>query len=125
MPDLTYTQLVRAIETHQVTTARSAEAIRVRSQALADYAKATRHDAKCLAAMSVDPYTYGEADQLAKNLDGVSDAIVAYASAADTVARGAKAAADQARTTHAGVQQAASRAPVDVTGVNRAWFQQE
>lgn len=125
MADMTYTQLVRSIETHQVTTARSAEAIRLRAQALSDYAQATRHDAKCLAAMSVDPYTYSEADQLARNLDGVSDAVVAYASASDTTARCAKAAADQARATHAGVQQAASRAPVDVTGVKRVWFQQE
>ncbi|MFF6903437.1 hypothetical protein [Streptomyces hydrogenans] len=125
MPDLTYTQLVHAVESHQVATARSAEAIRVRAQALADYATDTRTDAKCLSAMSVDSDTFSEAEQLARNLDGVSDAVVAYASAADTTARCAKAAADQARTTHSGIQEAVSRAPVDATGVNRAWFQQQ
>ena len=126
MARITYRQLVAAVGALEKNMARTAEQIRVQADEIQDEAEDTTRVAKMIATMNVDRDTVGETHALARVASGLSEAAVAYASAADTTARVAKAAGEQARTTHAGIQEAVSRSGVDgIHDVNREWLRQE
>lgn len=126
MADLTYKQLEKAIADLQVNTARGAEAIRARAKRIDEEAQDTARVAEMITAMGVDPETPAETKQLARLMNGVSEAAIAYASAGDTTAKTAKAAHDQARTTHSRIHEAVSRSTVsNIHTVNREWLRQD
>lgn len=125
MPELTYTQLTAAVARLEESIARDADEIRTRALLMEEIAQDTGRVAEMIGSMKVDPLTVGETRDLARIMLGISEVTHAYASAADTTAKMAAAAGAQARTTHAGIDEAVSRAPVDVSGVNRSWFAEE
>ncbi|MFC7794612.1 hypothetical protein [Streptomyces cinereoruber] len=125
MPELTYTQLVTAITTFQTTAARGRDVIEADARRIDEIATDTAQIAEAIAALSVDTATVSETKDLAKTLHALGTTATGYAVAGDVTAGTAKAAADQTRTTHAGIHEAYSRAPVDLSGVNREWLRQE
>lgn len=126
MADLTFTQLQKAVADLQVNTARAAEAIRSRAKRIDEEAQDTARVAEMIASLNVDNDTVAETKQVARIMQGVSQAAIAYASASDTTAKAAKAAHEQAKNTHSGIQEAVSRSNVtNVFDLNREWLRQE
>ncbi|MFH8582585.1 hypothetical protein [Streptomyces zaomyceticus] len=125
MTDLTYTRLTHAIASLEKNIARDSDEIQVRAQFMDVIAQDTARVAEMIGAMKVDDATISETKELSKILRGLSEATLAYASSADTTTKSAHAASEQARTTHAGIDEAVSRAPVNVSEVDREWFRQE
>ncbi|MFB9558617.1 hypothetical protein, partial [Streptomyces roseoviridis] len=110
MAELTYTQLLAAVERMETVLARNAEGIRARADKMEAIADDTAQVADTISAKAVDTYTVAETQQLAKTLRGVGQAVRSYAAASDTTARIAKAAAEQARRTHSGIKEQFGRA---------------
>ncbi|MFD9004410.1 hypothetical protein ACFV0T_26215 [Streptomyces sp. NPDC059582] len=127
MPDLTYKGLQASTTALAKDIARSAEAIRKESQAIDDEAKDTGRQADGIASLRVDNTTVSETRDLAKIMAGLSDAVIAYASAGDTTARHAQAAHQQNHDSHDRIHEAVRRSPVgrDIYDVNRAWVNPE
>jgi hypothetical protein len=125
MADLTYKQLQTAVTNLSKDVTRATDAIRAKAQKIEEEAKDTSHVAEVIGGMGVDPYTTSETRDLSRLMNGVSEAAIEYASAGDTTAKYATAAYDQAHTTHGGIQEAFTRAPVDMTNLNREWLRQE
>lgn len=125
MPDLTYTQLLRDITAMEKDIVRAGEKIQARAQEITEIADSTARTADGITAMGVDSATVAETRELSRILHGISDAVVAYASAGETTAKAAAAAGEQARTTHSGIHEAFGRAPVDLSGVKSGWLRQE
>ena len=122
---LTYRQLQKAVTDLQKAVARGSEAITVRAQHIDDEAKDTTRVAEMIGSMGVDTSTVAETQQLSRIMRGVSEAAITYASKADATARAAGAAYEQARTSHGGIHEAYTRAPVDVSNLDREWLRQE
>lgn len=126
MPELTYAQLQKAVTTLSKTIARDAEAIREHAKTISDEAKDTARTAEQIAALHVDRATVAETHELAKIMEGVSEAVIAYAAAGDTTARQAQAAHEQNRSSHDAINQAVARSTADgIHDVSREWFRQE
>lgn len=125
MADLTYKQLQKAVTDMRDNIARASEAIRVRAQQIDDEAQDTARTAEMIGGMRVDSETVAETSELARIMRGVSEAAIGYAAAGDTTAKMADAAHAQAKTTHAGIQEAFTRAPVDMSNLDREWLRQE
>lgn len=127
MPDLTYAQLAKATTDLARDIARSAEAIRIHAKNIDDEAKDTARVAESIAAFKVDTATVAETREVARIMAGLSEAVLAYASAGDDTAHAAQAAHDQNKASHAAIGEAASRSPVgrEIYGVDNGWFAQE
>ncbi|QGZ53351.1 hypothetical protein GPZ77_34540 (plasmid) [Streptomyces sp. QHH-9511] len=126
MADLTYRQLRTAVAELEQSVTRSADAIRAKAQWIDEEAQDTSQVAEMIATKSVDRNTVGETHALARIMRGLSDAVIAYASAGDTTAKAAQAVGDQARLTHDGINEQVSRSSVDrIHDVHRDWFEQE
>lgn len=125
MPDITYTQLQKAITALGKSITRGMEETRAQAQHIDAEATDTARIAEMIAAMGVDPETVGDTRELGKITAGLSQALIAYASASDTTAKTAKAAHDQAHASHAGIREAVSRSPVDVSNLKREWLKQD
>jgi hypothetical protein len=126
MPDLTYKQLQRDISNLAKSVAKGSEAIRARARAIDEEAKDTTRVAQMISGLRVDAATVAETTELARIMQGVSEAAIAYAAAGDTTAKQATAAHSQAQASHGGINEAISRSPVNnVHDINREWFRQE
>ena len=127
MPELTFGGLKAATEAMAKDIARSSEAIRAESKAIDDEADGTARDAESIASMRVDKPSVSETHELAKIMRGLSEAVIAHASAGDTTARQALAARDQNQTSHGQIHEAMGRSPVgaDVYNVDRRWVTPE
>jgi len=124
MPDLTFKQLQHAAATLAKEIARGAEAIRQEAKAVDEDAKATARDADSIGALCVDKATIAETRELSKTMAGLSDGVIAYASAADTTAKQAKAVHDQNDASHARYNETVNRSSVgrEIYDVKRKWF---
>lgn len=125
MTDITNKKLQAAITALGKSVTRDAEAIRATAVGIHAEAVDTARVAEQIAGLGVDPASVSETRELAKAMDGVSEASAAYAAASDTTARMATAAVEQARASHDGIQEAVNRSPVDVSGLNRSWVTPE
>ncbi|GGS96219.1 hypothetical protein [Streptomyces violaceus] len=127
MPDLTYAQLAKATANLARDITRSAEAIRVHAKSIDEEAKDTARVAESIAALKVDAATVAETREVARIMAGLSEAVLAYATAGDTTARAAQAAHDQNKASHAAIGEAASRSPVgrEIYDVDNNWLTQE
>lgn len=126
MADLTYKQLQKAVSTVRSDVAKAADAIRSRAQKIDEEAQDTARVAEMIGGLKVDNGTVSETHEVARIMRGLSEAAIAYASAADTTAKTATAAHEQARTTHSGIQEAVSRSNVTgIHNVNREWLRQD
>lgn len=125
MADLTYKQLQQEVAALSQSITRSSDAIRVRAQTIDEEAQDTSRVAEQIGGMGVDPYTVAETRDLSRLMKGVSEAVIAYAAAGNTTAKTATAVYIQAHNTHGGIQEAFTRAPVDMSNLNREWLRQE
>jgi G3E family GTPase len=127
MPDLTYAQLQKAVTALAKTVTQEADAIRGHARRISEEATDTARVADSIAALKVDTATVAETQQLAKLMDGVSDAALAYAAAAHTTAKSAQAAHNQNKASYSAVGEAVNRSPVGpaIYDVDRTWFHQE
>lgn len=90
---------------------------------LDEEAKDTGRIAEQISTLHVDPATIAETQELARIMQGVSQAAVEFATAAGEVARAARAAEQQTATDHHGIHEAARSAPVPMAA--RTWYSQE
>lgn len=125
MPELTHTQLKRAVLAMAKTVSRDAEAIRTLAKEIDDEARDTARVGDIIGAIRVDTATVGETRELSKIMAGLSEASIQYATGASTASSRAQAVHDEAQRTHDGIQEAFRRSPVDLRDVNREWFRQE
>ncbi|MGY0065220.1 hypothetical protein ACWY4P_53870 (plasmid) [Streptomyces sp. LZ34] len=126
MPDLTYSQLAKAVADLQKTITRAAEAIRVQAQRIDEEAQDTARTSEMIANMGVDSATVTETLDLARLMNGVREAAIAYATAGDTTARAAKAAGEELHRSHGGVREALLRSPVTgIDNLNTNWLRKE
>jgi hypothetical protein len=127
MPDLTYAQLAKATTSLARDIARSTEAIRVHAKTIDDEAKDTSRVAESIASLKVDAATVAETREVARIMTGLSEAVLAYASAGDDTARAAQVAHDQNKTSHARIGEAITRSPVgrEIYDTDRGWLTQE
>jgi uncharacterized phage infection (PIP) family protein YhgE len=126
MADLTYKQLLKQVTDLATSVTKGAESVRTAARRIDMDAQDTRRVAEMISLMGVDPATTSETTELARIMQGVSKASIAYASAGDTTAKQAQASAAQARTTHSGIQEAVDRSPVDrIHDVHHDWFRQQ
>lgn len=123
--DLKYQQLQKAVTDLGKQVVRASEAILVHAQNITNEARDTARTAEGIGALGVDHATVAETLALAQLMDGLSDSAYAYASAADTTSKAAKAAHDQNQASHGGIAEAVQRSTVDVSGLNRDWLRQE
>jgi hypothetical protein len=127
MPELTYAQLAKATAGLARDITRSAEAIRAHAKTIDDEAKDTARVAESIAALKVDAATVAETREVGRIMAGLSEAVLAYASAGDTTARAAQAAHDQNKASHSRIGEAISRSSVgrEIYDVDRGWLTQE
>jgi hypothetical protein len=126
MTDLTYKQLLKQVTDLATSVTKGAEAVRTAARRIDTDAQDTHRVAEMINLMGVDPATTAETTELARIMQGVSKASIAYASAGDTTAKAAQASAAQARTTHGGIQEAVDRSPVTgIHHVHHEWFRQQ
>lgn len=125
MPDLTYKQLVTAVQGRAQAITRSAEANRAAAQTIEEIADDTVRDSEAIASKGVDRDSVAEASELAKVIRGLSEGAITYAARGDDTAKAARAVGDQARTSHGGFQEAYDRRTVDLSGLDRSWLEQE
>ncbi len=93
------------------------------ASAMTAEAKDTGRIAEQISALKVDASTVTETREVARIMQGLSTAALAYATAADDASRAAVAAEQQAVTDHGGIQQAADKSPVPMAA--RGWYSQE
>ena len=122
--ELTYRQLAKAVSDLAETSARNAETIHANAAWISDEARDVAQTADQLGARRVDSVTVGETLELSKIMQGLSGAVLAYASAGDTTSRAAAAAHAANRDSHDGINEAVSRSTVgrDIHDVDRGWF---
>jgi hypothetical protein len=127
MPELTYAQLAKATANLARDITRSTEAIRVHAKNIDDEAKDTTRVAECIAGLKVDTATVAETREVGRIMAGLSEAVLAYASAGDDTARTAQAAHDQNKASHARIGEAITRSPVgrEIYDTDRGWLTQE
>lgn len=124
MPDITYRQLQKAVADMTVVIARGNDAIQETARRIAEEARDTARTAEGIGAMNVDTATISETHQTARNMTGLSDAAVAYASAAETTAARAQAVQDANHASHDGINEAAARSPIGsaIYDLNCLWL---
>lgn len=126
MRELTNKQLQAWVKNFAKEVARNGEEINQVAVAISDAANATRADANSIGAKKVDPDTVSETGELAKIMDGLSEASLAYAAAATDTSRAADQVDFTARTTHDAIDEAVNRSPArGIHDVSRDWFEQQ
>lgn len=86
-------------------------------------AKDTGRIAEQISTLSVDAATIADTRELARIMQGVSQATVAYATAATEASRAARAVERQNASDHGGIHEAVRSAPVPMA--DRDWYTQE
>lgn len=127
MPDITYRALAKAVSDLAKTSARNAETIHANAAWISDEARDTARIADQIGARHVDNNTVAETHEVSKMMQGLSDAVLAYASAGDNTSRAAAAAHAANRDSHDGINEAVSRSTVgrDIHNIDRGWFERE
>ncbi|MEV0187200.1 hypothetical protein AB0I39_01525 [Kitasatospora purpeofusca] len=120
---LTYRELVREVRRLAREMRRDTAAFHALAAAQREQAVDTRRIAEQIAALHVDSATVAETSEVAKIMQGLSDAALAYEGAATEAGRSAADADAQAATDHDGIQQARDSAPVPMA--DRTWYTQE
>lgn len=120
---LTYRELLREARALARDVHRATEEHRQMASAMDSHAKDTGRVAEQIAALKVDTATVAETREVARIMQGLSTAALAYASAADEASRAAAAAEQQAVVTHGGIQEARDRSPAEMA--DRGWYTQE
>jgi hypothetical protein len=120
---LTYRELLRETRTLARDVRRATEQHKKMATAMDAHAKDTGRVAEQISALHVDTATVAETREVARIMQGLSTAAIAYANAADEASRAAAAAEREAVTTHGGIQEAADRSPVPMA--DRTWYRQE
>ncbi|MFI9331979.1 hypothetical protein ACIGZJ_31110 [Kitasatospora sp. NPDC052868] len=120
---LTYRELLLQVGSLTWEVRRDTAAFRALAAAQADEAKETGRIAEQIAALKVDAATIAETHEVARIMQGLSQAAIAYAAATEETGREAVAADQQARTDHDGIQEARDAAPVPMA--DRTWYTQE
>lgn len=120
---LTYRELLRETRALAKEIRGATEDHKKLAKTLADEAKDTSRVAEQIAALNVDTATVAETREVARIMQGLSTATLAYASAADEASRAATAAERQTITDHGGIQQAVDSSPVRMA--NASWYNQE
>jgi methyl-accepting chemotaxis protein len=125
--DLTYKQLQQHVAALHRDVTRAAEAIRARAKEIDEEAQDTARVADSIGALKVDKDTVSETREVSKIMAGLSEAVIAYATAGDNTAKAAQAAHEQNHASHDGIHEAVGRSPVgpDIYSVERDWFRQE
>lgn len=108
---LTYRELVRETRALAKEIRKATDAHRATASRMADEAKDTGRIADQLAHLKVDAATIAETREVARTMQGLSNAAVAYISGCDTASKAAAGAHDAAVTTHGGIQEAVDRSP--------------
>ncbi len=120
---LSYGQLLRETRAMARDVRRATEAHKKLAAAMEAEARDTARIAEQIAALKVDSATVGETREVARIMQGMSTAAIAYASAADEASRAAAAAERQTVTDHGRIKEAADRSPVAMA--DRSWYGQE
>ncbi|MFF3067156.1 hypothetical protein [Kitasatospora sp. NPDC057936] len=121
--DLTHRELVRQVRELSRELRRDTAAFRALAKAQQQEAQETGRIADQIAALHVDSATIAETREVARIMQGLSQAAIAYESAAEEAGRSAAATETQARTDHDGIQQAVDSSPVPMA--DRTWYTQE
>ncbi|MEU1078161.1 MULTISPECIES: hypothetical protein [unclassified Streptomyces] len=125
MAELTNKGLQAAVNSLARKVSRNAESIAGEARKIDEDAQDTLRVAEQIAAKKVDRDTVAETRDFAKITAGLSEGILAYASAGHDTAKAAQAAAEQTRASHDGIDEALSRSPVDgIYDVDADWFAQ-
>lgn len=126
MSDSTYAQLLADVTALSQQVVRDADTLRAWGQHIDTEAKETSRIAEQIGARRIDADTVAETRELSKQLAGLSEDAVAYASAGDNTAAAARAAYDQAKASHGGISEAVRRSPVTgIDDVDPTWLAQE
>ena len=120
---LTYRELLRETQALARDVRRATGQHKKMAGAMNDHAQDTGRVAEQIAALHVDTATVAETREVARIMQGLSTAAIAYASAADEASRAAAAAERQTIATHGGIKEAADRSPVPMA--DRTWYKQE
>ncbi|GAB2696093.1 hypothetical protein [Kitasatospora kifunensis] len=120
---LTYRDLVRQVKQLSKEIARDTSAHRALAELLKQEAQDTLRVAEQISTLKVDSATVAETSEVARLMNGLSEAAVSYATTAEEAGRQAQAAGEQARTDHNGIQEANDRSPVEMA--DRTWYTQE
>ncbi|WP_330479973.1 hypothetical protein OG301_39210 (plasmid) [Streptomyces platensis] len=125
MAELTNKGLQAAVSKLEKKVTRNADSIAEEAKKIDEDAKDTSRVAEQIAAKKVDRDSVAETLEFGKITAGLSEAIIAYASAGHDTAKSAKAAGDQARDSYNGFQEAIDRSTVDgIYDVDAGWFEQ-
>ena len=126
MPEMTYQQLKAATIQLTKRIIRDSESIRRWGQHIDNEATETRRIGDQIGAKRVDPDTVAETQELAKIMEGVSEAAIAYATSGQDAAAASKAAHGQAQASHGGISEAVNRSSArNIHDVDRTWLEQE
>lgn len=126
MRELTNKQLQAWVKAFAKQVARDGEQINQVGATMSEAANATRSDADSIGAKKVDPDTVSETGELAKIMDGLSEAALSYCATATDTSRAADHVHFIARTTHDGIDEAVNRSSArNIHDVDRGWFEQQ
>lgn len=120
---LTYRELRREVAALGKEIRHNSRAHQKTAQIMADEAKDTGRIAEQIASLQVDPATTVETREVARIMQGISDATVTYAAAALEAGKAADAVQQQAVNDHGGIQDAVDSAPVPMAMA--VWYTQE
>lgn len=120
---LIYSELLHETRALARDVRRATAAHRKLATAMDEHAKDTGRVAEQIAALKVDAATVAETREVARIMQGMSTAAIAYADAADEASRTAAAAEQQTIATHGGIKEARDRSPVEMA--DRGWYGQE
>jgi hypothetical protein len=127
MSELTYRKLAKAVADVAQASALNADRIQANAAWISEEAHDTTRTADQIAARRVDNATVAETHQLSKIMQGLSDAAIAYAAAADNTSKAATAAHAANKDSHDGINEAAAHSTVgrDIYDVDRDWLAQD
>lgn len=120
---LTYLELRRETKALARDVRRATEQHKKTAAAMDAEAKDTSRIAEQIAALKVDTATVAETREVSRIMQGLSQAALAFANAAEETSRSATAADQQAQSDHGGIHEAVGSSPVPMA--DRAWYTQE
>jgi len=120
---ITYRELLREARALASDVRRATAAHKKIATAMNDHAKDTGRVAEQISTLHVDTATVAETREVARIMQGLSTAAIAYANAADEASRVAAAAERETVATHGGIKEAADRSPAPMAA--RGWYTQD
>lgn len=120
---LTYRQLLRDTRALAKDVRKAEERHKQMAREMGEQAKDTGRIAEQITTLKVDSATVAETREVSRIMQGLSQASLAYGTAADEASRAATAAEQQAVTVHGGINEAANRSTTPMA--DRVWYTQE